>query len=58
MKNMEITIEKGQVVQSNFDDYRIARLRDAPEINVTIVDSTSTPSEPLHCLDLQQIHNL
>ena len=40
----EITIEKGQVVQSNFDDYRIARLRDAPEINVTIVDSTSTPT--------------
>jgi len=40
----EITIEKGQVEQSNFDDYRIAKLRDAPEINVTIVESEASPT--------------
>ena len=40
----QITIEKGQVAQSNFDDYRIARLKDAPEINVTIVESKASPT--------------
>jgi isoquinoline 1-oxidoreductase beta subunit len=40
----QITIEKGQVVQSNFDDYRIAKLREAPEINVTIVESKASPT--------------
>ena len=40
----EITIEKGQVEQSNFDDYRIARMRDTPEINVTIVESKASPT--------------
>ena len=40
----QITIEKGQVAQSNFDDYRIAKLRDAPEINVTIVESKNNPT--------------
>ena len=39
-----ITIEKGQVAQSNFDDYRIAKLRDTPEINVTIVESKASPT--------------
>jgi len=40
----KITIEKGQVTQSNFDDYRIAKLRDAPEINVTILKSDEVPT--------------
>jgi len=40
----KITIEKGQVAQSNFDDYRIAKLRDAPEINVTILKSDAVPT--------------
>ena len=40
----EITIENGRVEQSNFDDYRIARLRDTPEINVTIIDSEFKPT--------------
>ena len=40
----EITIDNGSVEQSNFDDYRIARMKDAPEINVSIVDSNLEPT--------------
>jgi isoquinoline 1-oxidoreductase beta subunit len=35
----ELTIEKGQLQQSNFYDYRIARMNEAPEIDVYIVES-------------------
>ena len=40
----QVTLEDGRVVQSNFDDYRIARMRDTPEINVSIVNSDATPT--------------
>ena len=36
----EIAIEKGMVQQSNFHDYRIARINEAPDIDVYIVPST------------------
>lgn len=36
----EITIEKGRVMQSNFHDYRMLRLPEAPTIEVYIVSST------------------
>jgi len=36
----EITIEKGMVQQSNFHDYKIARMYEAPAIDVFIVPST------------------
>ena len=32
----KITINEGRVEQSNFDDYRIARMRDTPEINILL----------------------
>ena len=35
----EITLENGEVQQNNFYDYRIARMNEAPEINVFIVES-------------------
>ncbi|WDF78807.1 xanthine dehydrogenase family protein molybdopterin-binding subunit [Mucilaginibacter sp. KACC 22773] len=35
----EITLENGKVQQSNFYDYRIARMNESPEINVFIADS-------------------
>jgi isoquinoline 1-oxidoreductase beta subunit len=35
----EITVDKGRVVQSNFWDYKVARLAHAPEIDVSFVNS-------------------
>lgn len=35
----EITLEKGAVVQSNFPDYEMVRMADAPEIEVEIITS-------------------
>ncbi len=40
----KITLKDGQIIQGNFDDYKIARMRDTPEINVTIVESNGSPS--------------
>jgi isoquinoline 1-oxidoreductase beta subunit len=34
-----ITIERGGVVQSNFPDYKMVRLRDCPRIDVVLLDS-------------------
>jgi isoquinoline 1-oxidoreductase beta subunit len=39
----EITIEKGRVVQSNFDDYPLLRATEMPEINVHWVRATDDP---------------
>jgi isoquinoline 1-oxidoreductase beta subunit len=36
----EITLSKGLVQQSNFHDYRVARMNETPAIEVHIVDST------------------
>jgi CO/xanthine dehydrogenase Mo-binding subunit len=39
----EITIEKGRVKQGNFNDYRMLRIDEAPEIRVHIVPSEEEP---------------
>jgi len=39
----EITFKDGRVEQSNYDDYRIARMRNAPESNVRVIDSEHGP---------------
>jgi isoquinoline 1-oxidoreductase subunit beta len=40
----EITLDKGRVQQSNFHDYRVMRLSEAPRIDVHIVASEQPPS--------------
>jgi isoquinoline 1-oxidoreductase subunit beta len=42
--NLEITIKDGQVQQSNFSDYPLLRMADAPEVEVHIVESKRDPS--------------
>ncbi|HEY0061445.1 MAG TPA: xanthine dehydrogenase family protein molybdopterin-binding subunit [Telluria sp.] len=39
----EITLEKGRVVQSNFGDYRMMRMNEAPHVEVHIVASHDEP---------------
>jgi len=39
----EITFRDGRVEQSNYDDYRISRMRDAPLVNVRVIDSEQGP---------------
>jgi isoquinoline 1-oxidoreductase subunit beta len=39
----EITIEKGRVKQSNFNDYQMLRMREAPPIDVHLVPSVGEP---------------
>jgi isoquinoline 1-oxidoreductase beta subunit len=40
----EITIDGGRVAQSNFHDYPVLRIHEAPEIDVHIVPSLADPS--------------
>ena len=40
----EITFKGGRVEQSNYDDYRIARMKDAPIINVRVIESNLEPN--------------
>jgi isoquinoline 1-oxidoreductase beta subunit len=39
----EITIDKGRVQQTNFGDYRMMRINEAPAVEVHIVNSTDEP---------------
>ncbi|HSM06358.1 MAG TPA: xanthine dehydrogenase family protein molybdopterin-binding subunit [Longimicrobiales bacterium] len=39
-----ISIDRGRVVEGNFDGFRIARMSEAPEIEVHIVPSTESPT--------------
>ena len=40
----EITIDRGRVVQSNFNTYQMARINEAPKIEVYLVPSTEKPT--------------
>jgi CO/xanthine dehydrogenase Mo-binding subunit len=39
----EITIDNGAIQQSNFNDYRMLRMNETPEVQVHIVNSTEAP---------------
>jgi CO/xanthine dehydrogenase Mo-binding subunit len=39
-----ITIKNGRVVQSNFNDYQMPRIADAPKTEIHIVESTEAPT--------------
>jgi CO/xanthine dehydrogenase Mo-binding subunit len=39
-----VTVERGRVKQSNFHDYRLLRMREAPVVEVHFVRSTESPS--------------
>jgi isoquinoline 1-oxidoreductase beta subunit len=40
----KITIKDGGVVQSNFYDYEVLRMKDAPEMDITMVTSSDKPT--------------
>ena len=40
----EITLDKGRVVQSNFNDYRMLRINEMPRVSVVIVESSEKPT--------------
>ena len=42
--NEEITFENGMVVQSNYDDYKIAKMKHTPEIKISIMESSLPPA--------------
>ena len=35
----EINVQNGQIVESNYDNYKMKRLKDTPPINVQIIES-------------------
>lgn len=39
-----ITVDRGRVAQSNFDDYHMIRMKEAPPIEVYLVDSEEKPT--------------
>jgi isoquinoline 1-oxidoreductase beta subunit len=40
----KITIDKGRVQQSNFDDYQVLRFNEMPQVEVHIVPSSEAPT--------------
>ena len=38
-----LTIEKGKVVEQNFDTYKMLRMEESPEIQVYVIQSTEHP---------------
>ncbi len=39
----EITVDKGRVQQTNFHQYKMVRMNEAPQIDITLVQSTEKP---------------
>ena len=43
-QNLEIHIERGQVVEGNFDSYPLLQMADGPDVEIEIIDSERDPS--------------
>ena len=43
-QHLEISINQGQVVEGNFDTYPLLRMKDAPDVEVKIIDSQADPA--------------
>lgn len=41
--NQAVHIENGKVKESNFDDYKLMRMKDAPTVDVELIDSDESP---------------
>ena len=39
----EVTIERGAIQQSNFNDYRMIRMNETPQVEIALVDSAEAP---------------
>jgi isoquinoline 1-oxidoreductase beta subunit len=39
----EVTLNQGQVQQSNFDNYRVLRMNEVPQMDVSMVESQEAP---------------
>ena len=56
----EITLDKGRVQQTNFHQFQLVRMRDTPQIDIILVDSTENPGgvgEPATALVAPAIAN-
>ena len=42
--NEKLSIKEGRVVQTNYDQYKITRMKHTPEIEIEIVESDLPPS--------------
>ncbi|MFT4581570.1 MAG: isoquinoline 1-oxidoreductase beta subunit [Gammaproteobacteria bacterium] len=42
--NLEVTVKAGEVVQSNFPDYRLLAMADAPNVEVEVVETDYPPA--------------
>ncbi|MEO7392044.1 MAG: xanthine dehydrogenase family protein molybdopterin-binding subunit [Ramlibacter sp.] len=56
----EITLDKGRVLQTNFNNYPVVRMNESPVIDIVLVDSTEKPGgigEPATALVVPAIAN-
>ena len=56
----EVTMEKGRVQQTNFHNFQVVRMHEAPKIDIILVESTEKPGgigEPATALVVPAIAN-
>ena len=43
--NEKLTIKAGSIAETNYDEYKIAKMKHTPEIDIEIVESDCLPQE-------------